>query len=209
MQCVCFVDDDRDFEIPLFERVFGDVYDVVAEDSYATAKSRIAGRSEWKPGLFVLDLYFPSGLPEQEAVDALRKSTITFEDDEGGMRTAYANYARAESRFKAVLDAWKQGPDGGLEIARQVVADYPNVPIVFYSRKATFEDAVRCMAADGVWGLEKKPTGDNDDATGRLTLAEKPRLVRRFNAIIAREDEEQTFAVKKAAETIWRSRAGS
>jgi len=209
MHCVCFIDDDGDFEIPLFERVFEDVYDVIAEGSYAAAKSRIAERSEWSPDLFVLDLYFPSGLPEQEAVDALRQSMITFEDDRGEMRTAYANCARAESRFKAVLDAWKQGPDGGLEIARQVIADYPNVPIVFYSRKATFEDAVRCMATGGVWGLEKKPTGDNDDESERLTHAEKPRLVRRFNAIIAKEDEEQTFAVKKAAETIWRSRAGS
>ena len=43
--------------------------------------------------------------------------------------------------------------------------DHPNIPIVFYSRKATFEDAVRCLAADGVWWLVKIPTGDGDEET--------------------------------------------
>jgi CheY-like chemotaxis protein len=209
MRCVCFVDDDKDFEIPLFERVFGDVYDVIAADDYEAAKRRIAERRDSPPELFVLDLYFPSGQPDDEDVSALRRTTVTYKEDRAEMRTAYGNYLRAESRHKAVLDAWRQGPDGGLEIARRVVLDYPNVPIVFYSRKATFEDEVRCMAAEGVWGLEKKPTGGNDEETECLTLAEKPRLVRRFNAIIAREDEERTFAIKKAAETIWRSRVRS
>lgn len=209
MRCVCFVDDNKDFEIPLFERVFGDAYDVIAADDYQTAKRRIAEQRDSAPDLFVLDLYFPSGQPDEEQVDALRQTIVTYEDDRADMRTAYGNFLRAQSRLQAVLDAWRQGPDGGLEIARRVVADYPDVPIVFYSRKATFEDEVRCTAAEGVWGLEKKPTGANDEETERLTLAEKPRLIRRFNAIIARENEEQTLAVKKAAETVWRSRIRS
>jgi CheY-like chemotaxis protein len=209
MRCVCFVDDDKDFEIPLFERVFGDAYDIVAADDYEAAKRRIAERFDSGPDLFVLDLYFPSGQPDDGEVDALRQSMVTYDDDRAEMRVAYGNFLLAQSRLKAVLDAWRQGPDGGLEIARRVAVDYPNVPIVFYSRKATFEDEVRCMAAEGVWGLDKKPTGANDEETECLTIAEKPRLVRRFNAIIAREDEEQTFAMKKAAETIWRSRGRS
>ncbi len=209
MHCVCFIDDDKDFEIPLFERVFGDVYDVVAVDDYEAAKRRIVEQRDSPPDIFVLDLYFPSGQPDEERVDALRQTIVTYDDDRAQMRTAYGNFLRAQSRLQAVLGAWRQGPDGGLEIARRVVADYPNVPIVFYSRKATFEDEVRCMAAEGVWGLEKKPTGANDAETERLTLAEKPRLIRRFNAIIARENEEQTLAVKKAVKTVWRSRVRS
>ena len=199
MHRVCFVDDDGSFEIPLFKDVFGDVYDVIGEDSYDAAKTEIAARGEWNPDLFVLDLYFPSEPPDEGVVEELTESTLIMEHDRGQMRAAYANYLRAKARLDAVLNAWRQGPDGGLEIARRVAADYPDVPIVFYSRKATFEDAVRCMATDGVWGLQKKPTGSKDEDTRRLTLAEKPRLVDRFNAVIARENEQQTLAVKRAA----------
>lgn len=209
MRRVCFVDDDKEFEIPLFERVFGDVYDVIAADDYEAARRQISEQRDSPPDLFVLDLYFPSGQADEQQVDSLRQTIVTYEDDRAEMRTAYGNFLRAQSRLQAVLAAWRQGPDGGLEIAGRVVADYPDVPIVFYSRKATFEDEVRCLAAEGVWGLEKKPTGANDEETERLTSAEKPRLVGRFNSIIAREDEEQTFVAKKAAETVWRSRARS
>ena len=199
MHRVCFIDDDGAFEIPLFEDVFADVYDAMAADSYDAAKNGIAARGEWTPDLFVLDLYFPSGTPDERAVKELTKSTLTLENDRGQIRAAYANHLRAKARLDAVLDAWRQGPAGGLEIANRVAVDFPGVPIVFYSRKATFEDAVRCMAAEGVWGLQKKPTGSNDEDTRRLTLAEKPRLVDRFNAVIARENEQQTLAVKRAA----------
>jgi len=201
---VCFIDDDRDFEISLFESTFGDAYDVVAEDSYDAARRKMSEREQWRPDLFVLDLYFPSGEPDRDAVGQLLQSAVAFDSDGGEMRTAYTNYLRAESRLKAVLGAWKQGPDGGLEIARRAARDYPRVPIVFYSRKATFEDAVRCLAADGVWWLEKKPTGNDDEDTRRLTLAEKPRIVARFDAIIAKRDEERTKAVKAGADGVRR-----
>jgi hypothetical protein len=118
------------------------------------------------------------------------------------MRAAYTNYLRAESRLRAVLKAYRQGPQGGLEIAGRAARDYPQVPIVFYSRKATFEDAVRCMAVDGVWWLEKKPTGESDDDTRRRTLAAKPRIVQRLNAVISRTDEQQAMAIKRSAADV-------
>lgn len=202
MHRVCFVDDDGAFEIPLFEEVFGDVYDLVAEDGYDAARKRIVERDDWTPDLFVLDLYFPSGPPDERAVAKLTESTLALEDDRGQMRAAYANHLRAKERLDAVLDAWRQGPAGGLEIAKRVAVDFPGIPIVFYSRKATFEDSVRCMATDGVWGLQKKPTGSNDADTRRQTLAEKPRLVSYFNAVIARENEQQTLSAKRAARNL-------
>jgi CheY-like chemotaxis protein len=202
MYRICFIDDDKDFEIPLFERTFGDVYDVVAADSYDAARRKMAERGEWRPDLFVLDLYFPSAEPDREAVGQLRQSAVEFDGDRAEMRAAYTNYLRAESRLKAVLGAWKQGPDGGLEIARRAARDHPSVPIVFYSRKATFEDAVRCLAAEGVWWLEKKPTGDDDEDTRRRTLAEKPRIVERFDTILARKDEARTMAIKAGADDV-------
>ena len=98
MYRVCFIDDDRDFEIPLFESTFGDVYDVVAGDSYDAAREKMSERGEWCPDLFVLDLYFPSGEPDRAAIDELRRSAVAFEDDGAEMRAAYANHLRAESR---------------------------------------------------------------------------------------------------------------
>jgi hypothetical protein len=55
-----------------------------------------------------------------------------------------------------------------------------------------------------VGGLEKKPTGDGDEETQRRTLAAKPRIVRRFNAVIAGEDREQTLAIKQDAAAVRR-----
>jgi len=39
---------------------------------------------------------------------------------------------------------------GGLELAKRIDADFPDFPIVFYSRKATVEDVIRYMAMENV-----------------------------------------------------------
>ena len=156
---ICFVDDDEKFEIPLFCDVFGEAFDIIAASDYVELKSQIDSRENWKPDLFVLDLYFPSGPANREAIEALRAEPLFVENDNAEIRTAYRNYLRAKTRLAGVLNAWKQNANGGLILAEKVVADYPDVPIVFYSRKATLEDVVRCMAARNVWSVEKKPTG--------------------------------------------------
>ena len=156
---ICFIDDDGEFEIPLFCDVFGEAFDIIAASNYAELKSLIDSREDWKPDLFVLDLYFPSGPANREAIEALRAEPLFVENDNAEIRTAYRNYLRAKTRLAGVLDAWKQNANGGLILAEKVVADYPDVPIVFYSRKATLEDVVRCMAARNVWSVERKPTG--------------------------------------------------
>jgi len=55
---ICFVDDDEEFEIPLFCDVFGEAFDIIAASDYVLLKSQIDSRENWKPDLFVLDLYF-------------------------------------------------------------------------------------------------------------------------------------------------------
>jgi CheY-like chemotaxis protein len=202
---VCFIDDDAEFEVPLFREVFGEAFDVVAAASYAELRSRIESREGWSPDLFVLDLYFPSGEADAAAVDALRADPPAVEDDRAEIRAAYGNFLRARRRLRRVLDAWRQGPAGGLKLAGQVAADFPDVPIVFYSRKATFEDVVRCLAAGNVRTVERKPTGRNDAETRRLTVAEKDRLLARFHAAISRTDPEALQRLKHAARAIVQS----
>ena len=184
MRHICFIDDDGDFEIPLFEDVFGSEYDIIAATDYEDARKQIDGRPDWTPDLFVLDLYFPDGAPDTEAIATLKNKPLELPDDSAGIRTAYTNYLRARSRLQDVLAAHKQGPSGGLRLATMVARDFPETPIVFYSRKATFEDVVKCLASKGVRWVEKKPSGKTDAETKALTHDQKDRIVRNFNRAI-------------------------
>jgi len=199
---ICFVDDDEEFEIRLFCDVFGEAFDIIAASDYAELKSQIGSRENWKPDLFVLDLYFPSGPANREAVEALRAEPLFVENDNAEIRTAYRNYLRAKARLAGVLDAWKQNANGGLLLAEKVVADYPDVPIVFYSRKATLEDVVRCMAAKNVWSVERKPTGKDSADTIELTRLAQQRIIRRFKMAISKADSGELERKKEAAEVL-------
>jgi CheY-like chemotaxis protein len=199
---ICFIDDDGEFEIPLFCDVFGEAFDIIAASDYAELKSQIDSRENWKPDLFVLDLYFPSGPANQEAIEALREDSLSVENDNAEIRTAYRNYLRAKTRLAGVLDAWKQNANGGLILAEKVVADYPDVPIVFYSRKATLEDVVRCMAARNAWSLERKPTGKDSADTIELTRLAQQRIIRRFKMAISKADSDKLERQKKAAKVL-------
>ncbi len=199
---ICFIDDDGEFEIPLFCDVFGEAFDIIAASNYAELKSLIDSREDWKPVLFVLDLYFPSGPADREAIEALRAEPLFVENDNAEIRTAYRNYLRAKTRLAGVLDAWKQNANGGLILAEKVVADYPDVPIVFYSRKATLEDVVRCMAARNVWSVERKPTGKDSVDTIELTRLAQQRIIRRFKMAISKADSDKLERKKEAAEVL-------
>ncbi|MFQ5799429.1 MAG: hypothetical protein ACE5H0_12175 [Bacteroidota bacterium] len=199
---ICFIDDDEEFEIPLFCDVFGEAFDIIAASNYAEVKSHIDSRENWKPDLFVLDLYFPSGPANREAIEALRAEPLFVEKDNAEIRTAYRNYLRAKTRLAGVLDAWKQNANGGLILAEKIVVDYPDVPIVFYSRKATLEDVVRCMAAKNVWSVEKKPTGKDSADTIELTRLAQQRIIRRFKMAISKADSGKLERKKEAAEVL-------
>ena len=199
---ICFVDDDEKFEIPLFCDVFGEAFDIIAASDYAELKSLIDSREHWKPDLFVLDLYFPSGPANREAIEALKTEPLFVENDNAEIRTAYRNYLRAKARLAGVLDAWKQNANGGLILAEKVVVDYPDVPIVFYSRKATLEDVVRCMAAKNIWSVERKPTGKDSADTIELTRLAQQRIIRRFKMAIAKADSGKLERKKEAAEVL-------
>ena len=199
---ICFVDDDEKFEIPLFSDVFGEAFDIIAASDYVELKSQINSRENWKPDLFVLDLYFPSGPADGEAIKALRAESLSVISDNAEIRTAYINYLSAQNRLARVLDAWKQNPDGGLKLAEKVVVDYPDVPIIFYSRKATFEDVVRCMAARNVWSVERKPTGKDSDDTIQLTKLAQKRIIRQFEMAISKADPAELDRKKEASKVL-------
>jgi len=196
---ICFIDDDKKFEIPLFCDVFSDSFDIVTATDYVQLKSCLESRKDWRPDLFVLDLYFPSEPANQDAIEALKAKPLFLENDNAEIRAAYRNYCKAGARLGNILDAWNQGPDGGLQLAEKVAADYPRVPIVFYSRKATLQDAIRCLASKNVWWVERKPTGTDSSETVELTKSAKEHIGCRFKRIISKEDSEKNKRLKQAA----------
>lgn len=196
---ICFIDDDEEFEIPLFRKVFGDTFDIVTAANYADLVSQVSEREDWAPDLFVLDLYFPCGAPNPNAIEALRADPLSLENDNAQIRPAYRNHVKARTRLASILDAWNQSANGGLRLAEEVAIDFPEVPIVFYSRKATLQDAIRCMAAKNVCWVEKKPTGKSSAETIELTGSAQQHLVRRFEAAILQTDKQERERLKEAA----------
>jgi CheY-like chemotaxis protein len=154
------------------------------------------------PDLFVLDLYFPCGSVNRDEIEALRAEPLSLENDNAEIRPAYRNHLKAGVRLAGILEARKQNADGGLKLAEKVATDYPKVPIVFYSRKATLEDAVRCMAAKNVWWVEKKPTGKDSAETIEMTKSAKQRIAHRFETLITKADSGKVKRLKEAAKVL-------
>jgi CheY-like chemotaxis protein len=169
---VCFIDDDNKFEIPLFEKMFSEEFDLVTATSFPDCCDKIRRLRDWVPDIFVLDLYFPkpSETPDRGLIRTLEKSPLQLPPDGAEVRQCYLNYLDAKNRLSAVLNAWKQSADGGIELAKLVRAEFPNIPIVFYSRKALSEDVLRCMKEEGVCDVIAKPSGRNDEETEAISM---------------------------------------
>ncbi len=199
---ICFIDDDGDFEIPLFKKVFGEEFDLITATNFLDCQSQIEGRRGWTPDLFVLDLYFPAGSPDEKALESLRHCPLQLPNDSANVRQAYLNYLAAVRRLKDVLNAWKQTCEGGMKLAEQVRKKYPGVPIVFYSRKATAEDALRCMSVDGVLDVLTKPSGKTDKETVQLTINQKDAVAARLKEIIDASASGSQAEVKQAVQIV-------
>lgn len=202
---VCCIDDDARFEIPLFVRAFCERFDLVTAADFDECQAQIGKRGGWRAELFILDMYFSVEAPDSAAIAELEGQPLRLHGDGGQIRPAYMNYVAARDRLAAVLDAWRQSADGGIALARCVRAAYPGVPIVFYSRKATAEDALRCVLEDGVWDVLTKPTGATDEETERLTMAARDTLGSRFEAIIATAQSGAQVETLDAVRTLSRA----
>ena len=159
MRKICFIDDDAVFEVPLFRETFFDEFDLLCGTSFEEVYTQIKSRKDWQPDLFVLDMYSGVGAPDQATIRMLADNKLELPEDRGQLREAFRNYVAATDRFRALLHAWKQDAQGGQDLARKVNTAFPHTPIVFYSRKAILEDAVRCMQQNEVVKVLLKPPG--------------------------------------------------
>ena len=180
---IAFIDDDAEFEIPLFREAFGSRFDVVAATSLRGIKKALPANA--KPDLFVLDMYFPAGRVDPTSVERLRRDQLELLPDLGEMRQAYTNFKIARGRLERVLQAHRQGAAGGIRLAKSVAREFPRIPIVFYSRKASAEDTLKCLCQENTLDVILKPTGADDADTIALTKRLSPQIARIFKSVIS------------------------
>ena len=150
---ICFVDDDP-MEVGVFQRVFGDQYQVFASTSISEVEKQVKAASV-SPNLIVLDLYFPSG---RESTESERIEMIRLKQNVDDAQQALTTY----------LSTIGQGRDGGLQLLVAAQQKFPGSPITFFTRKGTIDDVVACLDA-GALHVLKKPQPTSVDTDGDIT----------------------------------------
>jgi CheY-like chemotaxis protein len=184
---ICFIDDDPD-EIATFERLYhGDTFSVtsiLAQDASKAASKVDKALGGATPDLFVLDLYFPlsSDSPTSlldaagttQDLDRLNDSIQELRSSLEASRAEGKQLLRLAhvvvNRSRRLLDNWckqlNQSPQGGIELIRRLNTSFPRIPKVFYSRKATLQDAKEAIAEGAIDVLLKPdPSLEESQAT--------------------------------------------
>lgn len=177
---IVFVDDDNS-EIETFIRLYGKRFEVIpieATDVNDGVTKVCHALSNSHPDLFVLDLYFPgsdspmgfdhlsprelkkltSGIDEtHQILDSLR-NIVQESPDDGKilLKKAHSVVQRSRVMLKEWCYELGQGPEEGFKLLTALQKRYPKVPAVFYSRKATLEDAKEALTA-GAMDVISKP----------------------------------------------------
>ena len=167
---VCFIDDDRD-ELRIFQRVFGQDFQIVPATRFGEAMSRL-GQLGRRPDMFVLDLYFPLG---RDATDEERQT----------MRLLRADVEKAQRKLTEYLKSIGQDRDGGLRLMEQVNERFGSVPVVFYTRKGTTDDALACLDAGARDVIRKPQPEDFDSEADPYVQLEQAALAHR-NSLLTR-----------------------
>ncbi len=170
---VCFIDDEQD-ELSRAERVLSPHFTIGTGPDLDTAMSTL----QRKPHVFLLDMYYG---PRTQPPDRVR------------VAQKWQALRQAQGAFYDLLRSLDQSPKGGLDLAEHVRSRYPGVPIVFFTRKGSLEDANEALR-QGAAAVLKKPdaSGGQQDATGirdvldAAMTAHKDGLVRSLSHIIDR-----------------------
>jgi CheY-like chemotaxis protein len=167
--------DDDPVEVEVFRRVFGDEFEVVASTGLDAVLERLREVGN-RPRLFVLDLYFPR---DRESTQAERARMIKLKED----------VEQAQRRLSEYMSSIGQDRSGGVGLLEQVRKKCPGVPVVFYTRKGTLEDAIYCRGR-GADNVLIKPAPESFDETGDVraqleesAVAHKVELAREFNRL--------------------------
>jgi DNA-binding NtrC family response regulator len=170
---ICFIDDEQD-ELSRTARVLSQHFTIGTGANLDTAMSTLPRR----PHVFLLDMYYG---PETQPQDRVR------------VAEKWQELSQAQRNFYDLLRSLHQSSKGGLDLAEHVRARYPGVPIVFFTRKGSLEDANEALSR-GATAVLKKPDaagGQQDAAAVKNALdaamtSHKDELVRALSHIIDR-----------------------
>jgi DNA-binding NtrC family response regulator len=170
---LCFIDDEQD-ERSRAERALSQHFAIGAGADLDTAMSTLPR----KPHLFLLDMYYGPDTQPLDRVQVAKK---------------WRELSQAQRDFYNLLRSLGQSSKGGLELAEHVRVRYPGIPIVFFTRKGSLEDANEALR-QGAAAVLKKPdaTGGQRDVTAvkntldAAMMAHKDELARSLSYIIDR-----------------------
>jgi len=177
-----FIDDDET-ELNAFLDIVRGEYDCTTVHWPREAGKLFSGPG---PDVFVSDLYLPppSGdtVPTAEERNTAARAAQQVAEQFTGLYadSARDDKARLKETMKAIADAYAllklqwvalgQSPEHGIALLGQLRNQYPEVPLVFYSRKITPEDVVRVLQAGAVDAIRKGALS-NAEVLRRLAAA--------------------------------------
>jgi CheY-like chemotaxis protein len=191
-----FIDDDP-HELADFKAIVSDTYDYPPiQWPLPETLETLVGEP---PAIFVLDLYFPSPDPAEGPVipepEQQRQETIARNiarklerlyppprDTKELLRNTFACIQETYDLLWDQCRALGQLPETGRSLLAQILnsTSYRRVPIVFYSRKVTVEEAVRALQAGAVAVIPKPKSPPDRNAKERvLAQLSAARSVRR------------------------------
>lgn len=184
MRRLVFIDDDKT-ELDDFGRIVRGRYEYTTVHWPGESEKLFSGVSA---DVFVSDLYLPprrgDSIPTDEQRIAGRKAANEVAERFSRLYVAPTvdDKARLKETMKAISAAfdmlelqWKalgQHPNHGIELLTQLKARFPNVPVVFYSRKITPKDVIRVLQAGAVDAIQKGAL-KNEEVLLRLARAEE------------------------------------
>ena len=144
-KAICLIDDDPD-EINRFRANLAPRFIVGAGTSIASALEDLQANGREKPDLFLLDMYHPESQP-------------SISNPQIRLNRARAKLLRAEAEFYRTLADLRQTAEGGFRNLRDVRSLYrlPRVPVAFFTRKGTLDNAVRAYEDEIPCPVIKKP----------------------------------------------------
>lgn len=169
---ICFIDDEQD-ELSRTKRVLSSHFTIGAGQNLDDAVRTLPR----KPHSFLLDMYYG---PKTQPADRVR------------VVQEWQQLCQAQLKFYNLLRSLDQSSRGGLELAEHVRTRYPGVPIVFFTRKGSLEDANEALKQGAAAVLKKPDYVGERDATGvknaldSAMTAHQDELVRSFCHIIDR-----------------------
>lgn len=184
MRRLVFIDDDRT-ELEAFREIVQGDYHCTTVYWPDESSTLFSGSP---PDIFVSDLYLPppSGdtIPTEEQRESAAKEAKRVADqfselyadssgdDKSRLRKTMDAIADAFVMLKRQWGALGQSPDNGVELLTRLKSLYPEVPLVFYSRKITPENVI-CVLQAGAVDAIRKGAFNNEEMLARLTQAQQ------------------------------------